>query len=75
MGSKRKVDSEGNLEPWLHWHIRTFSSAKKAIRNASILAEEKLDDLKRSCAGHIARMGQGAKPIHLVKPLFLGRNQ
>ena len=51
-------------EPWLEWHIRSFRKAGETIRDFDNCILDKLDDLKRSWAGHVARLGlpKGTQP-------------
>ena len=73
MGSKRKINDEGAAEKWLDYHIRTLRKALDVINDAGLNIHCKLQNLKESWAGHIARFGNEGKDPHLLKSLIAFR--
>ena len=72
---RRPNDHDEGLEPWLDWHIRSYSRAKQAIAQHNIDIEAMVQNLRLSWAGHIARMGLPGKEIHLIKLVCAWRNR
>ena len=64
---RRPHDNGEGLEPWLDWHIRSYSKTKEVIKLHFLDVEERLQALRLSWAGHISRMGLPGKPMHLLK--------
>ena len=60
-------------ESWLDWHKRSFRHAGELIMEYNSNVLDKLQDLKRSWAGHCVRFGLGPKEQHLVKSLLFWR--
>ena len=61
------------LEPWLDWQIRSYRDAINTISQEGICIYNHVEDLKRSWAGHIARLGTKIKESHPVKFLVSWR--
>ena len=70
---KRRPIDEHTLEPWLEYSRRSFRAAATAIRQSELCVLSKLDDLKRSWAGHIARFGLGPREFHPLKSIISWR--
>ena len=65
---KRRPVAEGTLEPWLDYQRRSLRTAMAVIERNQLAILTKLEDLKRSWAGHIARFGVGPnKEPHPLK--------
>ena len=69
------VDDAGNgcLEPWLDWQIRSYRDAIEVITREGVCIYNHVEDLKRSWAGHIARLGTKVRENHPVKFLVAWR--
>lgn len=73
MGNKRRPLENGQLEPWLDWHIRLYSTAKRVIIDNTIDLDTKVHQLRRSWAQHIARFELQGKDVHCLKHVCLWR--
>jgi len=72
---KRRPINEHEMEPWLDYQIRSLRTASAVIERAQINVLTKLQDLKRSWAGHIARFGVGPnKETHPLKAILAWRS-
>ena len=70
---KRRPIADDLWEPWLDYHIRSLRAAAAAIQAANLNVLDKLTDLKRSWAGHIARFGIGPREAHPLKQILAWR--
>ena len=60
-------------ESWLDWHRRSFGKVKELIRDFDVCILDKLENLKRSWAGHCVRFGLEDKEPHMLKALLFWR--
>ena len=60
-------------EAWLDWHKRSFRRVHELIQEHGISVTTKLEEAKRSWAGHCIRFGLADKPPHLLKAVMFWR--
>ena len=68
------VEGEGKiLEPWLDWQKHSMSRAGEVIRETGSCIVTELIQERHRWSEHVARMGQGDKPSHLLKAVLMFR--
>ena len=70
---RKRYGSDGTIEPWLDYHIRSHRHARSVIDNAGVNVHERLEELKNSWAGHVSRFGLSHKEPHQLKAMLAWR--